>query len=104
MPVPAAKSAALEAPPEVLSAFVLERLKQDTERRLGPIRQVVITVPAFFDEDAAQGHSGRRTAGPSGSARHHQRAHGGGTGLWTSTRIPGPRRRTPRKAHAGAGL
>ena len=40
----------LEAPPEVLSAFVLERLKQDAERRLGPIRQVVITVPAFFDE------------------------------------------------------
>jgi molecular chaperone DnaK len=39
-----------EAPPEVLSAFVLERLKQDAERRLGPIRQVVITVPAFFDE------------------------------------------------------
>ena len=27
-----------------------ERLKQDAERRLGPIRQAVITVPAFFDE------------------------------------------------------
>ncbi len=40
----------LEAPPEVLSAFVLDRLKQDAEHRLGPIRQVVITVPAFFDE------------------------------------------------------
>ena len=40
----------LEPPPEVLSAFVLERLKQDAERRLGPIREVVITVPAFFDE------------------------------------------------------
>ena len=39
-----------ELPPEVLSAFVLERLKRDAERRLGPIRQVVITVPAFFDE------------------------------------------------------
>jgi molecular chaperone DnaK len=39
-----------EIPPEVLSAFVLERLKQDAERRLGPVRQVVITVPAFFDE------------------------------------------------------
>ena len=34
----------------MLSAFVLERLKEDAERRLGPIRQVVITVPAFFDE------------------------------------------------------
>jgi molecular chaperone DnaK len=40
----------LDAPPEVLSAFVLDRLKHDAERRLGPIRQVVITVPAFFDE------------------------------------------------------
>jgi molecular chaperone DnaK len=40
----------MEAPPEVLSGFVLERLKQDAERRLGPVRQVVITVPAFFDE------------------------------------------------------
>ncbi len=40
----------LEPPPEVLSAFVLERLKQDAERQLGLIREVVITVPAFFDE------------------------------------------------------
>ncbi len=40
----------LNVPPEVLSAFILERLKKDAEQRLGPIRQVVITVPAFFDE------------------------------------------------------
>ncbi len=40
----------VDVPPEVLSAFVLERLKQDAELRLGPIRKVVITVPAFFDE------------------------------------------------------
>ena len=39
-----------EVPPEVLNGFLLERLKQDAERRLGPIREVVITVPAFFDE------------------------------------------------------
>ncbi|MBI2477277.1 MAG: Hsp70 family protein [Planctomycetia bacterium] len=37
-------------PPEVLSGFVLERLKKDAEARLGPIRDVVVTVPAFFDE------------------------------------------------------
>ncbi len=37
-------------PPEVLSAFVLKKLKQDAERRLGPIEEAVITVPAFFDE------------------------------------------------------
>ena len=40
----------LEVPPEVLSAFVLQRLKTDAERRLGPLRKAVITVPAFFDE------------------------------------------------------
>ena len=40
----------LNVPPEVLSAFILERLKKDAEQRLGPIHQVVITVPAFFDE------------------------------------------------------
>lgn len=39
-----------EVPPEVFSGFLLERLKQDAEQRLGPIRQVVVTVPAFFDE------------------------------------------------------
>jgi molecular chaperone DnaK len=40
----------LSVPPEVLSAFVLERLKKDAEQRLGAIREVVVTVPAFFDE------------------------------------------------------
>ena len=40
----------LDVPPEVLSAFVLERLKNDAQRRIGPIQKVVITVPAFFDE------------------------------------------------------
>jgi molecular chaperone DnaK len=39
-----------QVPPEVLDGFLLRRLKEDAERRLGPIRQVVITVPAFFDE------------------------------------------------------
>jgi molecular chaperone DnaK len=39
-----------EVPAEVLSGFVLERLKTDAELRLGPLREVVITVPAFFDE------------------------------------------------------
>lgn len=40
----------MEVPPEVLSALVLERLKEDGQQRLGPIREVVVTVPAFFDE------------------------------------------------------
>jgi molecular chaperone DnaK len=37
-------------PPEVFSAFLLKRLKEDAEQRIGPIQRVVITVPAFFDE------------------------------------------------------
>ena len=40
----------VEVPPEVCSAFLLARLKEDAQRRIGPIKQVVITVPAFFDE------------------------------------------------------
>jgi molecular chaperone DnaK len=40
----------VQVPPEVLSAFILAQLKQDAEQRLGPLKQVVITVPAFFDE------------------------------------------------------
>ncbi|MEO2023980.1 MAG: Hsp70 family protein, partial [Pirellulaceae bacterium] len=40
----------VDIPPEVLSGFVLQRLKEDTERKLGSIQEAVITVPAFFDE------------------------------------------------------
>lgn len=40
----------VSVPPSVLSALVLEKLKRDAETRLGPIHQVVVTVPAFFDE------------------------------------------------------
>jgi len=36
--------------PEVLSALVLEQLKRDAERHLGPLEKAVITVPAYFDE------------------------------------------------------
>lgn len=39
-----------DVPPEVLSAFILDRLRRDAERRIGPVRKAVITVPAFFDE------------------------------------------------------
>lgn len=37
-------------PPEVLSAFLLEQLKRDAEAALGGVRDVVIAVPAYFDE------------------------------------------------------
>jgi molecular chaperone DnaK len=37
-------------PPEVISSLILRGLKADAERRLGPVRRAVITVPAYFDE------------------------------------------------------
>jgi molecular chaperone DnaK len=37
-------------PPEVISSFILQSLKGDAERKLGPFRKAVITVPAYFDE------------------------------------------------------
>jgi molecular chaperone DnaK len=37
-------------PPEVVSSLILRSVKADAERRLGPVRRAVITVPAYFDE------------------------------------------------------
>lgn len=37
-------------PPETLSAIILRKLKQDAERRIGPIHRAVVTVPAYFDD------------------------------------------------------
>ncbi|HEV3022788.1 MAG TPA: Hsp70 family protein, partial [Pirellulales bacterium] len=37
-------------PPEVISSYVLRRLRADAERKLGPVTKAVITVPAYFDE------------------------------------------------------
>ena len=37
-------------PPEVIQSLILGKLKQDAEARVGPIRQAVITVPAYFNE------------------------------------------------------
>ncbi len=39
-----------EYPPEVLQAWILNKLRLDAAQRLGKFRQVVITVPAYFDE------------------------------------------------------
>src|SRR5262249_48982032 len=36
--------------PEFLSALILKRIKADVESRFGPVRQAVITVPAYFDD------------------------------------------------------
>jgi len=37
-------------PPEVIQALILNKLRNDARRQLGDFRQVVITVPAYFDE------------------------------------------------------
>jgi len=36
--------------PETLSAIILRKLVKDAEHRLGPVKQAVITVPAYFDD------------------------------------------------------
>lgn len=41
-------------PPEVVSSFILRKLKADAERRVGPVQHAVITVPAYFDEPRRQ--------------------------------------------------
>ncbi len=37
-------------PPEVISSLILRKLRADAEKKVGPIRHAVITVPAYFDE------------------------------------------------------
>ncbi|MBQ4144903.1 MAG: Hsp70 family protein [Thermoguttaceae bacterium] len=37
-------------PPEVIEAFILNKLRRDAEAQVGPVSKVVITVPAYFDE------------------------------------------------------
>ena len=37
-------------PPEVIQAFVLNKIRSDTEKQIGPFSKAVITVPAYFDE------------------------------------------------------
>lgn len=40
--------------PEVIEAYILKKLKDDAARQIGPFRQAVITVPAYFDEARRQ--------------------------------------------------
>jgi len=37
-------------PPEVIGAFILNKLRADARAQIGPLEKVVITVPAYFDE------------------------------------------------------
>jgi molecular chaperone DnaK len=49
-PTIGAKISGREFRPETLSAIILRKLVQDAERRIGPVRKAVITVPAYFDD------------------------------------------------------
>jgi molecular chaperone DnaK len=42
--------AGIEFRPETLSAVILRKLVVDAEARIGPVRQAVVTVPAYFDD------------------------------------------------------
>ena len=54
----------VKVPPEVLSGFVLRHLRQRAEKSLGPIKDVVVTVPAYFDSKRRQAtHEAGRLAG-----------------------------------------
>ncbi len=37
-------------PPEAVQAWVLNKLRHDAERQIGPFHKAVVTVPAYFDE------------------------------------------------------
>lgn len=37
-------------PPEAIEAWVLNKMRLDSQRQIGPFEKVVITVPAYFDE------------------------------------------------------
>jgi molecular chaperone DnaK len=37
-------------PPEVIESLILNKVRSDAERQIGPIDRAVITVPAYFDE------------------------------------------------------
>ncbi len=48
------KVAGKQLRPENLSAYVLKKLKQDAEEKIGKITDAVITVPAYFDDSRRQ--------------------------------------------------
>ena len=54
----------VKVPPEVLSGYVLKHLRDRAEKILGPINDVVVTVPAYFDSKRRQAtHEAGRLAG-----------------------------------------
>lgn len=85
--------------PETLSAIILKKLVKDAELRVGPIKKVVITVPAYFDDTRRKAtHDAGRIAGlevmdiidePTAAALAYsfQVPHGGGQSVLESQEI-----------------
>ena len=61
-------------PPEILSALVLERLRLDAEKRLGPVEPGGDHGPSLLRRDASQSDPRRGQASRLERSRHHQRA------------------------------
>ena len=108
-PTSSSRSHGKEYTPQQVSAFILQKIKQDAEAYLGEHgRGGGHHLPGLFRRQPAHGHQGRgRDRGPEGAA-HHQRAHGrlprlrpreGGQGA-EDPRVR-LRRRHPRRHHHG---
>ena len=70
------------SPPE-LSGIVLQRLKAAAEDFLGEsVTDAIITVPAYFDDTQRQATKDAGKIAGLNSRANHQRADGGGAGLW----------------------
>ncbi len=64
--------------PQVISALILKRLKADAQRRVGAIRQAVITVPALFRPHSPRGDVRGGSPGRPGGCGPAKRALRGG--------------------------
>ncbi len=64
-------------PTQQISAFILQKLKQDAEAHgAEKVEKAVITVPAYFNDAQRQGDQGRRQdRRPGDRPAHHQRAY-----------------------------
>ena len=85
-------------PPEVIEAFILNKLRVDAEQQIGPFSKVGDHRAGLLRRGPPQGHAGRRLHGRLRGARHHQRADRRRRGLRLSAGLPGPQRQHRRAA------
>ena len=60
--------------PRSIQAWMLNKVRSDAERQIGPFEKVVITVPAYFDEVRRKATQDAGYMAGLRSAGHHQRA------------------------------